>query len=307
MCARQRVDDVLQWLQRGIQIEEIWILNEDIAIDKLRKLITLLCANVSLRVLRIQANCLTETGIKALFTSLVHHPTLKEIDLMWQHITVQSAHHIADYLKMNTTLESLNLWCTRLFDSCGVLLADALRFNSRLKSIDIGGNTSLSGWLTESGKAFASMLQHNNTLERWSANCIGSNFTDQFTTALSTNSSITHIYLSGNELCSRSVQAISTAIQCNPSMIHVNLSQNENGFDVAATSALADTLVNSTTFHSLKLWGNEIQIGCMQRLKTAMNQSTSAVWLDTSPPGINTVRETIINHSCVNVHLYVCL
>lgn len=100
---------------------------------------------------------------------LVHVPTLctavntyrvRELNLPYNQLGPDGAKELARFLRVNTSLESLEIVANGLGPEGGVAIAEAMIENASLKSLTLWGNNIGA----EAGMAFAESLKINNSL-----------------------------------------------------------------------------------------------------------------------------------------------
>ena len=109
--------------------------------------------------------CLIENEIegkdfKIIAEALKHNSTITSLDLACSNIGVEESKYLAEALKHNSTLTSLDLESNNIGDEGVKFLAEALKCNSTLTSLYLGGNNISN----EGVKVLAEAFKHNSTL-----------------------------------------------------------------------------------------------------------------------------------------------
>ena len=115
----------------------------------------------------LASNNIGDEGAKAIADALKSNTSLTTIDLRGNNIGDEGAKAIAEALKGNTSLTSINLSNNNIGDEGAKAIADALKFNTSLTTIDLDNNN-----LGDEGKK--AVAEINNYIERNKAidNCL---------------------------------------------------------------------------------------------------------------------------------------
>ncbi|MBU6141079.1 MAG: hypothetical protein KGP29_05970, partial [Proteobacteria bacterium] len=204
-------------------------------------------------------------------------PDLISLDLCWEQITDAEAQALAGALRDNTTLTSLVLGGSDdITDEGARALAGALQTNTTLKSLDLSGNR-----ITDEGaQALAFQLQNNKTLTSLNLNFnrITVAGAEALADALQTNTTLTSLHLNVNQVTDTGVQALTRALQTNTTLTSLHLSNNQIRF--AGARALAGALRNNRTLTSLDLYGNQITDAGAQAIADALRNNRTLTSLD---------------------------
>ena len=291
-----------------LRLEHVDLSSCDIGHAGAQHLAQALCVNTSVKILKLSYNPLGDEGAKALAeilgrngteSSETVNTTLEHVDLSWCSIEPIGAQHLAQALRVNTSVKTLNLSCNPLVgyegakalaqmlggngvESCGIVnttleyvvlsdynigpvgaqhLAQALRVNTSVKTLDLSHN--LLG--DEGAKALAEIL--------------GGNGAESSGTA---NTTLKHINLSFCSIGPVGAQHLAQALRVNTSVKTLKLSGNHLGDEGA--KALADMFggngaesggtVNTTLEH-VDLRGCRIRPVGAQHLAQALYVNTS--------------------------------
>jgi hypothetical protein len=157
----------------------------------------------------------------------------------------EGASALADALKRNTSLTTIDLWKKAIGAEGASTLADALKVNTSVTTI---------------GLAY---------------NAIGSEGASALADALKVNASVTNLYLSVNAIGDEGALVLADALKMNTSV--TNLYLRDNAIDDEGASALVDMLQVNTSVTKINLDGNGIStplcvkidnlIACNERLR----------------------------------------
>jgi Ran GTPase-activating protein (RanGAP) involved in mRNA processing and transport len=169
-------------------------------------------------------------------------------------LNIKITEEITKALKVNKTLEVLNLSQNNLGESDMTYIADALETNTSIKSIVLSGNDA-----DDAGfEAIAKALKVNNTLTtvNLSDNPIGYDGAKAIAKALKVNNTLTTIDLSANMIGDKGAGVIAEGIKVNKTLTYIDLSYNRIGDDGA--KAIAEAIKVNKTLTSINLFANEI-------------------------------------------------
>ncbi|KAF9536772.1 hypothetical protein EC957_009735, partial [Mortierella hygrophila] len=183
---------------------------------------------------------------------------------------------LADALKTNSTLTTLDLRGNSIGSDGAKALAEALKTNSILTTLDLGGNSIGS----DGAKALAEALKTNSTLTTLNLwyNSIGSDEAKALAEALKTNSTLTTLNLERNSIGSDGANALAEALKTNSTLTTLNLESNSIGSDEA--KALAEALKTNSTLTTLDLRGNSIGSDGAKALAEALKTNSTLTTLD---------------------------
>ncbi|XP_004347343.1 hypothetical protein CAOG_04596 [Capsaspora owczarzaki ATCC 30864] len=173
---------------------------------------------------------------------------------------------IAEGLKVNKTLTTLNLSVNQIGDAGTIAIADALKVNTTLTTVYLGENQ-----IGDAGaQAIAEALKMNTTLTELGLhqNQIGDAGAQAIADALKVNKTVTTIYLYTNQIGDDGALAIAEAFKVNTTLTTLSLQQNQIG-DVGA-QAIAEALKVTKTLTTLFLWQNQIGDAGAQALAEAL-------------------------------------
>ena len=112
----------------------------------------------------LEGNCTQEDGGRSLANTLRLNITLASLNLRFNGPGEGGMRELAETLRLNTTLKSLNLRENGLGEGGGRALAEALRLNTTLKSLNLGCNILGEG----GGRALTFSLTHTVVQESFS-------------------------------------------------------------------------------------------------------------------------------------------
>ncbi|CAE7643758.1 NLRC3 [Symbiodinium necroappetens] len=133
---------------------------------------------------------------------------------------------IAEALKTNSTLTSINLEGNRIDEDGGKAIGEALKSNSTLASINLGFCN-----IGEGAQAICEALKTNSTLTsiNLERNHIGNEGGKAIGKALKTNSTLTSINLESNFIGGEGGKAIAEALRSNSTLTRIELAYNRIG------------------------------------------------------------------------------
>jgi len=169
-------------------------------------------------------------------------------------IGAQGAIEFAEALKMNTTIQELNLRHNNIGNNGCIALADSLKINKTLKKINL-----VSNYIGNEGCiALANALKINKTIKivYFRGNKIGLEGCVELAKALTINKTIQEINFPQNEIGSNGCKILADALKINKTIKTINLGTNEIGDEGA--DALANVLKINTTIQNMFLCCNYI-------------------------------------------------
>ncbi|KAG0375797.1 hypothetical protein BGX24_008647 [Mortierella sp. AD032] len=208
--------------------------------------------------------------------ALKTNSTLTTLDLKHNSIGDNGAKTLAEALKTNSTLTTLYLQGNSIGDSGAQALAEALKSNSTLNTLDLQGNLIwFKGLLS-----FSEALEANSTLTTLDlrGNKIGDNGAKALAEALETNSTLTTLDLQNKSIGDDGVQALSEALKTNSTLTTLDLASNLIGTEGA--KALAKALKINSTLTTLNLQYNSIGSDGAKALAEALKNNSALTILD---------------------------
>jgi 23S rRNA pseudoU1915 N3-methylase RlmH len=172
------------------------------------------------------------------------------------------AEAIAEALRKNSTLVTLDLRSNEIGLAGAQVIADALRKNSTLLTLYLGFNDIGSGRQGNPGlpssagvEAIAAALRENSTLVTLElcSNRIGPESAQAIADALRENSTLVTLDLRGNSIGSSGIHPIADALRENSTLVTLELAAN--GIGPAGADAIADSLRENSAIVKLNLYG----------------------------------------------------
>ncbi|CAO3568867.1 unnamed protein product [Mortierella alpina] len=163
---------------------------------------------------------------------------------------------LADMLKTNSTLATLNLDSNTVGDDGAKVLAEALKTNSTLTTLNLPYNS-----IGDDGaKALAEALETNKTLTilNLESNAIAYDGINALAEMLKTNKTLNALDLHWNSVGSNGAQALSEALMKNKTLTTLNLNNTSIGWE--GFSALSEALMTNVGLTTMKLGRNEGEI-----------------------------------------------
>lgn len=225
---------------------EIWLLK--LSLQQKNKL-NLLSVDIKKKIF-IPCNDTLVEGLFALWFS-----GIIKLDLSQGSILPENMLHLAEALKINTTLNQLNLMLNNLTSEAVLHLAEALKNNTTLKQLNLG------------------------------VNHLGSKTASYFAEVLKINTTLTQLGLETNNLGSEGALHLAEVLKINTTLNQLNLKYNNLKLESALH--LAEALKINTTLTQLDLDGNNldlVEIKCL----LARNRCIEAL-----KQGENTLKEII--------------
>ncbi|KAG0378852.1 hypothetical protein BGX24_002642, partial [Mortierella sp. AD032] len=185
-----------------------------------------------------------------------HHPKISvELVPGGKYTGKKEIEMLAETLKTNSTLTTLNLRSNSIGEYGAMALAEALKTNSALTTLELIGN-SIGG---NGAVALAEALKTNSTLTTLEliGNSIEENGAVALAEALKTNSTLTTLNLGSNSIGDNGTVALAEALKINSTLSTLTLGSNSIGDN--GTVALAEALKTNSTLATLNLWNNSIE------------------------------------------------
>ena len=185
---------------------------------------------------------------------------------------------LAEALKTNTSITTLNLHGNQIGDEGIFKLTEALKPNTTITTLHLSGNQIGD----EGASKLAEALKTNTTITTlWlSSNRIGDKGASNLAEALKINASITTLDLSDSQMGDEGVSRLAEALKINTAVTTLNLSTNGIGDEGA--SELAEALKTNTTLTTLGLSYNQIGKEGADRLSETLDTNTMITTLDLS-------------------------
>jgi len=159
------------------------------------------------------------------------------------------ANAMADLVKNNSTLTTLDLCCSELCDDPAIIICKALKSNSSIKYL----NLRLSHIYDEAGKPMNELLKVNSTITKLNlrGNDFGSPMVNEIANALENNSSLTWLDLSSNNFDNDGATNLGRALKTNHTLAWLNIGRND--FESSGIRELAEALKTNMSLTSLGL------------------------------------------------------
>ncbi|KAK3819060.1 MAG: hypothetical protein J3R72DRAFT_529307 [Linnemannia gamsii] len=209
--------------------------------------------------------------LEPLAEALKTNSTLTTLNLRGNSIGHNGAKALAEALKTNSTLTTLDLWNNSIGSDGAKALAEALKTNSTLTTLNLNRN-SIGG---DGAKALAEALKTNSTLTTLNLeyNKIGDDGAKALAEALKTNSTLTILSLEYNKIGDDGAKALAEALKTNSTLTTLDLRGNSIGSDGA--KALAEALKTNSTLTTLDLRGNSIGSDGAKALAEALKTNST--------------------------------
>ncbi|KAF9956626.1 hypothetical protein BGZ72_002637 [Mortierella alpina] len=214
---------------------------------------------------------LREKEIADLAEALKTNLSLTTLDLQGNAIGNDGAKALAAALEINSTMTTLNLTDNDIGPLGANALAEALKTNSTLTTLNLRGNA-----IGDDGaKALAAALKINSTMTTLNLtyNGIGPLGANALAEALKTNSTLTALNLSLNNIQYDGAKALGEALKTNSTLTDLNL--NYNSIRDNGTKELAEALKTNISLTTLSLNGNSIGNNGAQALAEALKTNST--------------------------------
>ncbi|XP_072892641.1 NACHT, LRR and PYD domains-containing protein 12-like isoform X2 [Hemitrygon akajei] len=212
------------------------------------------CKIQKLRLYRVR---LTDSGAEDLASALSTNPSLTELNLGGNKLGDSGVKLVSAALRnLECKIQKLELFSVGLTDSGAEDLVSALSTNPSLTELNLGGNK-----LGDSGVKLVSVALRNpeckiQKLELWKVGLTYSGAED-LASALSTNTLLTELILSGNKLGDSGVKLVSAALR-NPECKIQKLGLIQVGLTDSGAEDLASALSTNPSLTELELSNNKL-------------------------------------------------
>ncbi|KAF9961236.1 hypothetical protein BGZ72_004377 [Mortierella alpina] len=209
--------------------------------------------------------------LELLAEALKTNSTLATLDLNNTSTLDEGAVLIAEALKLNASLTALNLRGNSIGRIGAKALAEALKINSNLANLSLQGNS-----IGDHGaKALAEALKINSSLTTLDLqkNSIGDHGATELAAALKTNSTLTTLELQHNSIWFKGFLEFSEAIKANSTLVTLDLQKNKIG--AARAKALAEALKTKSPMTTLNISHESFQYNGARALAEAIKTDTA--------------------------------
>ncbi|KAF9091666.1 hypothetical protein BGX29_010834, partial [Mortierella sp. GBA35] len=200
-------------------------------------------------------NALKESTVSILRLRLrqFHSSILTSTSAHYNEIGDNGVEALSEALKINSTLNSLDLSNNRIGDYGLVVLSAALKTNPTLTTMNLRNNS-----IGPNGAQALSEALNNSALNILGLQCnkIGDNGAQTLSDALRTNLTLTTLNLESNSIGDNGARALSNALKSNSTLENLSLESNLIGDNGA--QALSEAFRNNSSLFILSLWGNSI-------------------------------------------------
>ncbi|CAE7340284.1 NLRC3 [Symbiodinium sp. CCMP2456] len=189
---------------------------------------------------------------EAIAEALKCNSTLTSINLESSDIGAEGCKAIGEALKTNSTLTSINLAWYFIGEGGAKAICEALKYNSTLTSINLESNDINA----EGGKAIGQAFKTNSTLTSINLQATGmgregGEGAKAIAEALKSNSTLNSIQLAHNRIDDEGGKAIGEALKSNSTLTSINLEGNRIG--EAGGKAIGEALKSNSTLTSIQL------------------------------------------------------
>lgn len=250
---------------------ELDLSNENLKDADMKKIISLLSKNTSLKQLTLSRNKIGNNGARILGEGLVKNKTLdtlemnasipldkfrketRDLDVSSQCYKDIDVIIISYLMKNNSSITKLNLSLNSISNDGAEALANILKKNDTLTNLNLANND-----IGDSGASFlGKSLEINNGIKTLNLgdNDIRDEGIKAIATSLEKNTTLTQLLLYMNTITDDGVQKLADALERNTSLIKLQL--NQNNITSTGAKALASVLEKNKTFLELHLSQNK--------------------------------------------------
>eukprot|EP00062_Callorhinchus_milii_P026714 gi/632989153/ref/XP_007883495.1/ PREDICTED: NACHT, LRR and PYD domains-containing protein 3-like [Callorhinchus milii] len=294
------------------KIQKLDLGDNSLTNDSIEELASVLRTNSSLKGLNLDYNKLGDSGVKLLSTALSNSKC--KIERLWlsnNSLTAKCTQDLASALSKSSSLTELYLNCNNLGDSGVEQLSEALRNRAcKIEKLWLESNG-----LTGNGiKSLASALSTNRSLTELHLDCnklkdsgikqlsdalrkpecklerlwlrdnrLTDDCTEDLVSALSTNHSLTELYLDNNNLGDSGMKRLSGALRKQECKLQ-KLELGHNNLTAKCTEDLASALSKNCSLTELHLHNNKLADSGVKRLFVALRDSgkIQQLWLQSN-------------------------
>ncbi|XP_015748252.1 PREDICTED: nucleotide-binding oligomerization domain-containing protein 2-like isoform X3 [Acropora digitifera] len=272
--------------------------------------------------------------IETFFQGLAFNSTVSSLKLSGWHFSAKVTNLLAEALRVNTSLSSLDLQYNLLDWDGAKSLAEALRFNTSLSFLKLSSNN-IGDWGTNSlaqalkvNTGLSSLTLHNEYIGAEAANSLaqalrvntslsslkldyadigGAEGATSLAQALRVNNSLSSLEFRENSIGAEGAVSLAQALRVNTSLSSLKLFKNSIGADGA--NSLAESLKVNTTLSSLELHCEYIGAKGATSLAQALRVNTSVSTLNLSnnsigPEGVDSLAAALrVNTSVSTLNL----
>ncbi|KAG0041438.1 hypothetical protein BGZ83_001798, partial [Gryganskiella cystojenkinii] len=217
-----------------------------------------------------------EKVVRVLAEALKTDMSLTSLNLEFNSIRDSEAQALGEALKTNTTLTSLILRSNSIGSTGCQALGKALKTNTSMTFLDLQWNfigdigAQRLGEALKTNKTLRSLNLEHNSIEDSGGQALGE--------ALKTNTTLTELLLKSNSIGDSGAQALGKALKINTSLTSLNLEHNSIGD--SGGQALGEAFNTNTSMTSLSLQGNSIGDSVCLALEEVLKNNTYWATLD---------------------------
>ena len=219
--------------------------------------------------------------------------TLKEINLHWCLHNTTKVKLFAEAIKLNQTIEKLDISWNRLHDICAAM-GDCLKSNNSLKELIMWGNHN-NGF-----KKLIEGINVNKSLVKLDISCIriSDDGAVDMGDCLKNNNSLKELNMSSSNINSEGGKKLAEALKVNTSLEKLDISSNSISDDGAV--AMGNCLKNNNSLKELNMSDNKINSEGGKKLAEALKVNTSLEKLYIKGNGLSSDSELIANLRDIN-------
>ena len=223
--------------------------------------------NTTLQKLDMSNSSISDHGAAAISDSLKINVSLQELNLaMNYNITSEGAKKIAEAIQVTKTLQTLNLCDNNVCDDGAAAISDSLKINISLQELNLRYNRITN----EGAKKIAEAIQVTKTLQKLDLrnNNISDDGAAAISDSLKINVSLQELNLAWNKITTEGAKKIAEAIQVTKTLQTLNLCDNNVCDDGAA--AISDSLKINVSLQELDLERNNIRTKGAKKIAEAI-------------------------------------
>lgn len=233
----------------------------------------------SFKVLNLSSTDLNKTGVKVIADALLNNSVIEELILNDNdHIDDEIKELLQPLMFTCRNLKKVGLAGTGVTETIQKEFCDmSVRYRLTILSLSevkltLEGIEAIADFLANDGIALCSL-----TIEMCEMEDAGA---DALTLAMTINSTILFLNLSGNKIGDEGIKAFVLALAFNETLTELNLADNSIG--TSGGSEVFIALKQNKTLRSLRLDGNPIQSDCAEALNEALETNTTLAHLNIS-------------------------
>ena len=271
-------------LEINVSLQELNLTRNNITDEGAKKIAKAIQVTKTLRKLNLNENQIFDDGAADIGNSLIVNKSLQELNIQGHGvhapcvITNKGAKNLSKAIRVNTTLQKLDLSHNKISDDGAAAISDSLEINKSLQELNLLMNTIAN----EGAKKIAKAIQVNKALQKLdlSYNNISDDGAAAISDSLRINTSLQELNLASSDITNKGAKKIAKAIQVNKALQKLDLSYNNISDDGAA--AISDSLRINTSLQELNLASSDITNEGAKKIAEAIQVNKALQKLDLS-------------------------